>query len=543
VGGCALRALRSRRLQAAESSPFVTELSLKISSAQERALLVRLDCARQVYNACLGESLKRLKLLRESKAYRAARKLPKGPKGSPQAKTRERAFRRARAAVGFREYDLHTYAAQFNHCWIGEHLDINTIQKLATRAFSAVNEYALGKHGKPRFKGKNQFDSVEGKSNASGIRWRDGQVEWLELELKAIVYRHDPVIAHGLNSRVKYVRIVRRKLNGRNRFYAQLVCEGTPLPPEKRREIRKKRKKDEAAEEQKGRPTGDVGLDLGPSTIAVVSEHDAFLEQFCPELKDKQKQIRRLQRKIDRERRANNPDNYLPDGRIRSGPKTWRKSARQKRTETKLAELHRKLAAQRKSLHGRLVNRILRMGSCFKLEKLSYRAFQRQYGKSVGKRAPGKFVELLKRKAESAGDSAVEFPTRTTRLSQTCHGCGTVEEKPLSQRQHICDCGIEAQRDLYSAFLATCVVPHDDTYRLDAALAHERWAGAEPLLRAASSRTQLASNGRKPVSPAQGTEPVARESAVRPAEARVVVPREGESPGKAAPVGGRTPCL
>jgi len=136
----------------AKTPSFVTELPLKVGPAQERALLVRLDCARQVYNACLGESLKRLKLLRESKAYRAARWLSKGPKGSPQAEARSRAFRRARAAVGFREYDLHAYAAQFNHCWIGAHLDINTIQKLATRAFDAVDDYALGKHGKPRYR-------------------------------------------------------------------------------------------------------------------------------------------------------------------------------------------------------------------------------------------------------------------------------------------------------------------------------------------------------------------------------------------------------
>ena len=60
------------------------------------------------------------------------------------------------------------------------------------------------------------------------------------------------------------------------------------------------------------------------------------------------------------------------------------------------------------------------MGDTIKLEKLSYRAFQRRFGRSVGMRAPGMFVERLKRKAESAGATVVEFPTHTTRLSQTC---------------------------------------------------------------------------------------------------------------------------
>jgi transposase len=383
------------------------------------------------------------------------------------ANARAHAFRKANAAVGFREYDLHAYATQFNHCWLGEHLDINTIQKLATRAFRAVQQHGFGKRGRPRFKGKNQMDSVEGKSNASGIRWREPCVEWLGLKLETIVAQDDPVIARGLAASVKYVRLVRRKLKGRNRFYVQLVCEGKPY----------QKPKNPLGE-------GDVGLDLGPSTIAGVGEQEAFLAQFCDELIPRQKEIRRLQRQIDRQQRANNPDCYDEKGRAVKGKRPRKKSARQQKMETKLTELHRRQAAHRKSLHGQTVNRVLRMGNVFKLEKLSYLAFQRQYGRSVGMRAPGMFVELLKRKAASAGAEVVEFPTRTTRLSQTCHNCGTVKKKSLSQRWHKCDCGVEAQRDLYSAFLAMCV----EDRGLNADRAKAAWSGVDALLQAALSQ-------------------------------------------------------
>jgi putative transposase len=87
----------------------------------------------------------------------------------------------------------------------------------------------FGKSKKVRFKGKNQMDSVEGKSNKAGIRWKRETVEWAGVQLKALITSHDPVILHGLNSKVKYVRLVRRKVSGRNRFYAQLVCEGKPF--------------------------------------------------------------------------------------------------------------------------------------------------------------------------------------------------------------------------------------------------------------------------------------------------------------------------
>jgi hypothetical protein len=230
-----------------------------------------------------------------------------------------------------------------------------------------------------------------------------------------------------------------------------------------------------------------------------VGEREAFLAQFCAELEPLEREIRVLQRKIDRQRRANNPQNYNPDGTIRPGPKVWHKSARQRRTEAELAELYRKQAAHRKSLHGQLINRILRMGNVIKIEKLSYRAFQRMYGRSVGMRAPGMFVVRLKRRAESADAEVVELPTRTTRLSQRCHNCGAVVKKPLSQRWHICECGVVAQRDLYSAAdclqsaLAQCV----EGDRLNVDRARREWSeGVDDLLQAALSQIDQPANGK-----------------------------------------------
>jgi transposase len=477
--------------------------------------------ARQAYNACLSEALRRLDLLRQSKAYQSACKLPKGEKGSPAAKFRTKAFREVNARFGFREYDLIVWTTEhIKHEWLGEHLDSNTIQKLATRAFLAAEQYALGKRGRPRFKGRNQMDTVEGKDNESGIRWRGDRVEWSCLSLPAIINPADLVVRYGLACHVKYVRLVRRKLNGRNRFYAQLICEGMPY-----------------RKPQNTIGQGTVGLDIGPSTIAVVAPEarTALLETFCGELESKQKTIRLVQRKLDRQQRANNPQNYNPNGTIKKGArgtKVWRKSGRQLKTQARLAEIHRRQAAHRKSLHGQMVNRILKLGNVIKLEKLSYYAFQRSFGKSVGFRAPGMFVAHLRRKAASADASVDEFPTRTTRLSQLCHGCGSLEPKPLWQRWHVCQCGVVAQRDLYSAFLATCV----QDARLDAGRAAEAWPGVDSLLQAASSCPKPASGGLRVAHPSpdgQGRSRSPVTSSTKVAEAREVVLalRQGE-PGR-----------
>jgi hypothetical protein len=316
-----------------------------------------LEAARALYNACLSEARTRWLLVRQSHAYQHARTLPRH---TPE---RAAAFQAARAVHSFTEADLQAYAKDCRHQshWIGEHLDAPVCQKLATRAYRAVMRLAVGKAKRVRFKGKHQLDSVEGKSNRTGLVWRSDRVVWRGFSLP--VYQlaraqRDPVIAHGLSSRVKYVRLVRRRIGGeQTRFWVQLICEGKPY---------------HKPEHTLGE--GIVGLDLGPSIFAVVSEHGARLEHFCAELDVQAAQIRREQRHLDRQRRANNPDNYLPNGTVKKGHRGrrhWRESVRQRQTQARLAHRQRRQAAHRKSLHGHLAHQIVRQGNEFLLEQVS----------------------------------------------------------------------------------------------------------------------------------------------------------------------------
>src|ERR1700730_5888748 len=91
---------------------------------------------------------------------------------------------------------------------------------------------------------------------------------------------------------------------------------------------------------------------------------------------------------------------------------------------TSIGTTQRKRAAHRNSLQGKLAHEIVALGDTFILEKLSYRAWQKQYGKSVSERAPGMFVAQLRRTVASTGGTLLEVPTRASKLSQFCHGCG-----------------------------------------------------------------------------------------------------------------------
>jgi hypothetical protein len=457
---------------------FILELPLRTNPVQESTILVRLDTGRQLYNACLGEGLTRLDLIRQSKDFHEIQKLPKTKDGESN-KERTDAFKQLNQKYQFTEYDIHHYAAEIRNSWINEHIGIHIAQKIATRAFRAVQKKAFGIAKNVRFKGKNQFDSLEGKNNVTGLIFKDNILYWSGLEIPCIVNTENDLISYGLKHRVKYCRLIRRKINGKNRFYVQLILEGTPY---------------QNPENKIG--TEEIGLDVGPSTIAIVGDTKAKLKQFCSELMPDQKKKRKLQRKLDRSRRATNPDNYNENGTVKKGKKgsrKWIKSNRYRAISLELSETDRKLAAHRKSLHGRDINEIIAMGIRIKTEDVPYKAWQKVYGKSMQVRAPSMFMSSLKRKAENAGGSFDEFSTNTTKLSQTCHICEEAVKKPLSVRWHVC-CDIRMQRDLYSGFLAKCV--DVNTGSLDIARARMLWPGLEPVLSEAVSRAYQTAIGK-----------------------------------------------
>jgi transposase len=443
---------------------------LRTSPQEARKLSRCLAAARQLYNACLSEGLNRLQLARQSKEWQKACR-------AKNKRERARLFREVQKKYKLSDYDMQALAIQFkNACHIGHHIDANTAQKIGTRVYAAISQYMFGKRGRPRFKAKTQFHSVEGKSNVAGIRFKDGKIVWGKLKLKPLFDLKDKrgVEAHALSCKTKYVRLVVKVIRGKRVWFAQLVQAGRP-------HLRYQA------------PNAVVGLDIGPSTIAIAADNTASLEAFCPSIKAYEREIRIKQRALDRSRRQNNPKNFNENGTIKAGPKKWVHSNRYRQIQSKISETQRRLAATRKCQQGALANRILRLGNKIQTEKLSYKSFQRNWGKSVGFRAPGMFMEMLRRKALSAGGAVIEFPTNTTRLSQTCHGCAGIKKKKLSERWHECECGVgPVQRDLYCAFLARSVSSNS----LDTSQAQRAWPGAKPLLEQAVSRLNQSASGK-----------------------------------------------
>jgi transposase len=463
------------------------ELPLAVTLGQAKRLRAHFEAARCLYNALLGEALGRLKRMRDDQAWQTARALPR-----TQKQERVAAFSLLRDSYGFSEYALHTFARTANCAWLADHINSTLAQTLATRAYQAVNRVCLGKAKKVRFRSKGRgLNSMENKRNDTGLRFvlqapEKGNQGWLvcgKEQILALIDWNDPVVKHGLGHRIKYARLVRRKASSPQakgadalgyRYSVQLILEGVSYRKPKH-----------------GPGTDVIGLDLGPSTLAIVPRAgEARLVPLCEELRPDVRRKRRIERKLDRQRRANNPQNYDEKGRVKKRGKrhlAWKNSKGYLATRRRLAQQERKLAAHRKSLHGRLVHEIVHTGHDIRIEKIAYKGWQKLFGKSVGLRAPGMLIDHLRRTVASTGGTLTEVPTRTARLSQYCHGCGRYERKPLSQRWHQCGCGVgPVQRDLYSAFLAAYLDPPD--LIPSSAHYHRYWESAELRLRAALER-------------------------------------------------------
>jgi hypothetical protein len=433
----------------------VATIPLRATPVRAREVDSRFECARLLYNACLRVALDRAGAMRADPGWEQATAMPRLVAGKPNP-ARAQAFRELRAHHGFTERALMSVASGLRVGWLREKVFAQEAQVLGARAYDAVNRWVLGQRGRPRFKGRGHgLHSLGCKDRCGALRIAadGGGLQWGAGFVLPFAFDHASpwqwwAAAHVGTGRLRCCRIVRTRVRGRWVYAAQLVLDGRSL-----------------ARYQVGE--GLVGLDVGPSTVAVVSDQGAWKETFCAELDDKAVALRRLQRRLDRQHRAGSPACFDEQGRHTKGACQWReRSRRARRTQAGLAEAHRRLAGHRRSLHANLANRILGQGTIIHTEKLSYRALQRSYGRSVGRRAPGMFIATLSRKAASAGGTVAEVDTRTTRLSQRCV-CGTVAKKPLSQRTHRCGCGVEQDRDVFSAFLVRHVDPRVHPHLLD----------------------------------------------------------------------------
>ena len=432
----------------AKTSSFVIELELEPTNEDKHQIDKRIRIAINLYNTALNYSLKKLRAILADKEYRLLLKEESTTERNQRLKDIERFY-------GYSEYQVQAMIVPSRKHFKGYIGSFET-QNLATRAFRAVERLHYHKAKRVFFK-KYKADefSIEGKSNASGIKFRNNKIIWFGLEIPVIIDKRNDYIIEALKNRTKYVRLHRKLIRGKHRYYAQLVQEG--YPPQKDRYY--------------GHEKSVVGLDIGPSSLAIASDDYVDLISLKnPRCNTYQKEIRRLQRAMDRSRRANNSDNYQEDGAIKKGPKKWVDSNNYLGLKHRLNKLYRKLKINRKDGHERLANTILMLGLDVRVEDLNIQAWQKRakktsknkkngknnskkrFGKSITNNAPAMLLSIINRKLSYRGHELKKINTKACKASQYNHVDDTYVKKPLSQRTANVG-GHIIQRDIYSAFL------------------------------------------------------------------------------------------
>jgi len=140
-------------------------------------------------------------------------------------------------------------------------------------------------------------------------------------------------------------------------------------------------------------------------------------------------------------------ENYRELSRKKKGSKNRAKA------KQNLGKLFEKIGNQRNDFSHKISTSYITECDTIAVEKLQIKNMTRKQ-KYWNKRnfldcSWGKFISMLKRKAESAGVEVIEVNPRNT--SKMCSNCGVLQEMPLSQRVYSCDCGLEMDRDVNSA--------------------------------------------------------------------------------------------
>ena len=264
-----------------------------------------------------------------------------------------------------------------------------------------------------------------------------------------------------------YASLVCKETRGKLRVYIHLTIEGKAAP----------KFKSDGVTPRHSYGKGRVGADIGTQTVAYTSDREVGLKNLSERgmsISHAERQERRLLRKMDRSRRAMNPDNYNAEGTIKKGRKKWVKSNRYKKLQKRHADLCRKNADNRRYAINEDVNHIRSLGDELVAEAPNFKALQKRakpkeakqegvavspkrqrrkrFGKSLRNRCPGAFQAALKAKFELTGGSYHEVD-KMFRASQYDHTSDSYVKKKLSQRMFTLEQGERVQRDWYSSFL------------------------------------------------------------------------------------------
>ena len=439
---------------------FIVQFSLRTEKFQEDIIDRRFEIGRKIYNSLANVTQKRYKEMIKTKQYRNL--LSSLSNDKKKDKDIWKQINEIRRQYGMSEYSFHEDVKRMQKHF-KENIDAFTAQKIASTLWKAYDKLFFGNGNKIHFKRYDTLNSLDGKSNKTGIRFKDDCLLWNGLNIPVLIDYDNYYEYQAMQCDISYCRILRKFVHNKNHYYVQIVFTGHP--PIK---VNK-----ETGEVKHIIGYGDVGIDIGTSTIAISSKSDVKIFELADKVKNIENQRRTILRKMDRSKRTTNPNNFNTNGIIKKqGNKKviWNKSNHYIKYQNQLKELYRKQVSIRKYQHECLANYIISLGNNFFVEHMNFSGLQKRskkteisektgkykkkkrFGKSLANRAPAMLMTIIDRKLKYFDTMLFEINTVKAKASQFNHFDGTYKKKTLSQRWNDFN-GVKIQRDMYSAFL------------------------------------------------------------------------------------------
>lgn len=247
--------------------------------------------------------------------------------------------------------------------------------------------------------------------------------------------------------------IVRKKIRGKVKYELQITLKGVPY--NKMRKLGK----------------GNVGVDIGMSMVATYGNKLSLDALSAENKREYQKELEVLERKMDRSRRATNPDNYDDKGRIVAKEKRapWVYSKKYNVLKSKHSEICRRYTNKRKILQNDLSNKLLEMGDTFYIENCNIASMakrakettvnpktgrlrsKKRFGKAIQSNAPAEFLETLRKKVTTLGGTVYNVNPQIA-ATQFDFTDGTFKKHSLSERNVTLSNGNKHTRDGIAAF-------------------------------------------------------------------------------------------
>ena len=249
----------------------VLTLPLLTEPWQEHIIEKRFRIMEHLKNSLIALELRKLKNIQRTKQYRQLEaEISNAPKENRKTlyKKRNELLKNA----GFSEFAFIDDMTNMQKHFV-EHIATQIAHKSASDVWSSFEKVLFNTGRKIHFIRRGSLSSIACKKDGNGMRFRNGMLHWnggqcknkVKLELR-VACPKTPYECAMLEKKIKYERIIRKWVKTRYKYYVQFTLDGNAVP--------KPRKMG----------TGRVGIDIGPSSIAIASSQEVRLMELADKI-------------------------------------------------------------------------------------------------------------------------------------------------------------------------------------------------------------------------------------------------------------------